>query len=107
MPSVHGLTDDDEKAFEKHFCHQLEVKGKYRLYKDTEISINKELCLFFNDLEEFLQATQQDNLIKLKDQLGPDWKKLFAERFRQQLVSRNGKAIRIKRSSFRKIVLPL
>lgn len=88
MPSVHGLTNDDEKAFEKHFCHQLEVKGKYRLYKDTEISIDKDLCLFFTDLEEFLQATQQDNLIRLKDQLGPDWKKLFAERFRQQLVKK-------------------
>lgn len=85
MTAEQGLTKDDEKRFEKHFCHQLEVKGKYRLHKDTEININKELCLYFSDLEEFLQATQQDKLLKLKDQLGPDWKKRFAERFQQEL----------------------
>jgi len=79
------LVKDDEKAFEKHFCHQLEVKGKYRLYKDSELSINKDLCLYFSDLEEFLQATQQEKLLTLKDQLGPDWKTRFAERFKQEL----------------------
>ena len=76
---------DDEKGFEKHYCHQLEVKGKDRLHKDTEINIDKGLCLYFADLEEFLQTTQQDKLLKLKDQLGPDWKERFAERFRQEL----------------------
>ena len=79
------LTKDDEKAFEKHFCHQLEVKGKYRLHKDSELSINKDLCLYFPDLEEFLQSTQQKKLLTLKDQLGPEWKTRFAERFRQKL----------------------
>lgn len=85
MAKKQGLIVDDEEAFEKHFCHQLEVKGKYRLHKDSEINVDKGLCLYFADLEEFLQATQQDKLLKLKDQLGPDWKERFAERFRQEL----------------------
>lgn len=86
MANKHKLTQDHEKVFEKHFCHQLEIKGKYRMYLDSEITIHKDLCLYLADLEDFLQSTQQEKLLKLKDQLGSDWKKKFTERFSQELA---------------------
>ena len=85
MSNKYGHTKDDETAFEDHFCLELEVKGKYRVHKDSEISIDKDLCLYFNDLEEFLQSTQQENLLKLKGELGPKWKNEFRKHFRAEL----------------------
>lgn len=54
MTNRRKLTQDDDKVFEKHFCHQLEVKGKYRMHLDSDITIHKDLCLYLADLEEFL-----------------------------------------------------
>jgi type I restriction enzyme, R subunit len=85
MAKKRKITADNETVFEKHFCHQLEVHGKYRLVKDSEININKDLCLYLNDLEEFLQNTQQKKLLKLKEQFGVDWKIQFQERIKQEL----------------------
>ena len=40
-----------EKAFEDHFCHQLEV-GSYK-QRDVADVADKPLCLNFKELEEF------------------------------------------------------
>jgi type I restriction enzyme, R subunit len=88
MAKKRKITADNETVFEKHFCHQLEVHGKYRLKKDAEININKDLCLYLSDLEEFLQNTQQDKLLKLKHQFGVDWKIRFQENFKQELATK-------------------
>ena len=79
---------DNETVFEKYFLSRLEVNGGYKSRIGTEISINKDLCLFFNDLEAFLLATQKASLKKLQDQLGYDWKKVFTERFQQELKTK-------------------
>ena len=49
MAKKADLVEDNETEFEKHFCHQLEVFGKYRLDKNRDVTINKELCLYLND----------------------------------------------------------
>lgn len=85
MATQRNITTDNESVFEDHFCHQLDVKGKYRVRWDSKITIDKELSLYFDDLEEFLQSTQQSRLLELKNQLGPVWKLRFAEQFRQEL----------------------
>jgi type I restriction enzyme R subunit len=85
MVPRHDITTDNEKVFEDHFCHQLDVKGQYRVRWDSKIDIDKELCLYFNDFEEFLQNTQEERLLELKTQLGSAWEKRFAEQFRQDL----------------------
>lgn len=64
----------DEKAFEKHFCHQLELKGNFKGYVDSQITLDKNLCLHLELLEDFLSKTQQETLSKIKDELGADWR---------------------------------
>ncbi|MCB9190295.1 MAG: type I restriction endonuclease subunit R [Flavobacteriales bacterium] len=80
-----GLTPDNEKVFEEHFCNQLDVKGGYRVRFESRIDTNKELCIYFEDLEEFLEATQQEPLRQLKSEYGAHWQKQFEQAFRQEL----------------------
>jgi hypothetical protein len=57
---------DNETEFEKHFCHQLDIhgNGKYRIKKFTDIKnlIIDDLCLYFQELEDFLNSTQLDKI---------------------------------------------
>ena len=71
------LGKDNETIFEEHFCHQLELHGNYRLNKNKNVTINKDLCLYFDDLEEFLRSTQQDNLKKFNYNLIQNGRKSF------------------------------
>lgn len=64
----------DEKAFEKHFCHQLELKGDYKGHLDSEITVDKSLGLHFEMLEHFLNETQKDKLKRLMEEFGVNWK---------------------------------
>ena len=72
----------DEKAFENHFCHQLEV-AKYQ--KRDNSDVHKDLCLNLKELIEFLEMTQQEELHVLKTELGQRWKQEIVHAFRQAL----------------------
>lgn len=82
------LVEDNETEFEKHFCHQLEVYGKYRLYKNRDVTINKELCLYLKDLEEFLHYTQEEKLTELQKQYHTKWREEFQNHFKQALAEK-------------------
>ncbi|MDB4028016.1 DEAD/DEAH box helicase family protein [Flavobacteriaceae bacterium] len=88
MSKKADLVKDDETVFEEHFCHQLEVHGNYNLDKNKDVTINKELCLYFNDLKEFLQNTQPEKLTKLQEQYHTAWKEEFQNHFRQALATK-------------------
>lgn len=79
-------TQDNETVFERHFCEQLNLDNRYRLKKDAEITIDKDVCIYFDDLEEFLLNTQGEKLNQYQSQFGMDWKKFFKERFHQALA---------------------
>lgn len=32
---------DWERIFEDHFCHQLDTKWRYRIFRDSEITVDK------------------------------------------------------------------
>jgi len=85
MAKKKDLLVDNETVFEKHFCHQLEVHGKYRLDKNKDVTINKSLCLYLNDLEEFLHNTQEDKLTKLQEQYHTEWREEFQNHFKRAL----------------------
>ena len=78
----------DEKLFEKHFCHQLEVKGKFKGYIDSKITVDKNLCLHLELLEDFLSATQQDNFTKLKEELDADWREELKKKISDELKNK-------------------
>ncbi|MFT6338431.1 MAG: type I restriction enzyme R subunit [Halioglobus sp.] len=86
MAKKTDLVVDNETEFEKHFCHQLEVHGKYRLDKNRDVTINKELCLYLNDLEEFLHNTQAEKLTELQRQYHTNWREEFQNHFKQDLA---------------------
>lgn len=72
----------DEKAFENHFCHQLEVAD----YQQRENSdVDKDLCQNLKELIEFLETTQPEELRILKTELGQRWKEEIVNAFRQGL----------------------
>ncbi|MCK9640888.1 MAG: DEAD/DEAH box helicase family protein [Prolixibacteraceae bacterium] len=66
---------DWEKEFENHFCHQLDTKWEYQIYRDSEITVDKENCIHWDRLEQFWKDTQSDNLKVVKAELGYEWKK--------------------------------
>ncbi|MBO3096818.1 DEAD/DEAH box helicase family protein [Gelidibacter pelagius] len=88
MAKKKDLVIDNETEFEKHFCHQLEVFGKYRLDKNRDVFINKELCLYPNDLEEFLYNTQEEKLRQLQEQYHTKWREEFQNHFKQALATK-------------------
>jgi type I restriction enzyme R subunit len=88
MAKKQNLLVDNETEFEKHFCHQLEVYGKYRLAKDSEVTINKKLCIYFNDLEEFLHNTQEEKLNELQRHYHTQWRVEFQNHFKQALAEK-------------------
>lgn len=78
----------DEKLFEKHFCHQLEVKGNFKGYIDSKITVDKDLCLHLELLEDFLSATQQENFIKIKEELDADWREDLKKKISHELKTK-------------------
>jgi len=88
MANENDLVRDNETEFEKHFCHQLEVHGKYRLDKNRDVTINKELCLYLHDLEEFLHNTQEEKLTELQKQYHTEWRKEFQKHFKHALANK-------------------
>lgn len=76
---------DWEKKLEKHFCHKLDINGKYKLYLDSEISVDKELCLHWEMLEDFLRNTQEEIFNNIKEELGYDWKEDLGKKIREEL----------------------
>lgn len=88
MAKKADLVEDNETEFEKHFCHQLEVFGKYRLDKNRDVTINKELCLYLNDLEEFLYNTQEEKLTELQKHYHTAWRDEFQNHFKQALAEK-------------------
>ncbi|TLS77947.1 type I restriction endonuclease subunit R [Mariprofundus erugo] len=75
----------DEKAFESHFCHQLEIAG-YKQHKHGEV--DRELCLHIGELEEFLEATQAEALNELKKSLGQGWRDEILSAYRAALAEK-------------------
>ena len=88
MAKKKDIVKDNETEFEKHFCHQLEVYGKYRLDKNSDVAINKELCLYLNDLEEFLHQTQEEKLTELQKQYHTEWRTEFQNHFKRALAKK-------------------
>ena len=66
---------DWEKEFENHFCHQLDTQWEYQIYRDSEITVDKENCIHWDRLEQFWKDTQPDILKAVKAELGYEWKK--------------------------------
>jgi type I restriction enzyme R subunit len=88
MANKADLVQDNETKFEEHFCHKLEEHGNYNLDKNKDVAINKELCLYFNDLKEFLQNTQPEKLTELQKQYHTAWKEVFQNHFKQALAEK-------------------
>jgi type I restriction enzyme R subunit len=88
MAKKADLVQDNETIFEEWFCNQLEIHGKYRLYKNRDVTINKELCLYLNDLEEFLHNTQEEKLTELQNQYNTGWRVEFLNHFKQALATK-------------------
>lgn len=37
---------DWERIFEDHFCHQLDIEWRYRIFRDSEIAADKDNCIW-------------------------------------------------------------
>ena len=85
-----------EKAFEDHFCHQLEI-ADYKKHESSAVS-DKQLCLNFTELEEFLGNTQPDELRLLKTELGQEWKTAITKAYSNELLTK--KPFEILRDGF-------
>jgi len=72
----------NEKAFENHFCHQLEEAG----YHQRDVAdVDKSLCLNFKELDDFLSDTQPEEMKLLKHELGQEWKAIIIKQIREEL----------------------
>jgi len=76
----------DERAFESHFCHQLEV-GKYTKHASNTVDY-KHLCLHMGELEAFLECSQSEVLGQLKQSLGQSWRADIAAAYEKALQSK-------------------
>jgi len=79
---------DWERIFEDHFCHQLDTKWGYRIFRDSEVTVDKENCIHWDRLEQFWEDTQHTILQQIKTELGYDWKKDLGKQIAQQLDSK-------------------
>ena len=79
---------DWEKEFENHFCHKLDIKWKYHIYRDSEITVDKENCIHWDQLEQFWQDTQPDHLKAIKAELGYEWKKELGKKIYTELQTK-------------------
>jgi type I restriction enzyme R subunit len=78
----------NEKNFELHFCHQLELKGNFKGFLDSQITIDKSLSLHFELFEDFLFRTQPVTLTKLKEELGVSWRQVIKKTISDELKSK-------------------
>jgi len=76
---------DWERIFEDHFCHQLDTKWGYRIFRDSEITVDKENCIHWDRLEQFWEDTQRPTLQAVKSELGYEWKKELGKKISEQL----------------------
>jgi len=76
---------DWERIFEDHFCHQLDTKWGYRIYRDSEITADKENCIHWDRIEQFWEDTQRTTLQAVKSESGYDWKKELGLKISEQL----------------------
>lgn len=76
---------DWERIFEDHFCHQLDTKWGYRIFRDSEITVDKDNCIHWDRLEQFWEDTQRPTLQAVKSELGYEWKKELGKRITEQL----------------------
>lgn len=76
---------DWERIFEDHFCHQLDTKWGYRIFRDSEITVDKENCIHWDRLEQFWEDTQRPTLQAVKSELGYEWKKELGKKITEQL----------------------
>jgi type I restriction enzyme, R subunit len=75
---------DYERIFEDHFCHQLNTKWKYRIYRDSEITVDKENCIHWDRLEQFWEDTQEEAFKAVKSELGYEWKKELGKKIMRE-----------------------
>jgi len=86
----------DEKAFESHFCHQLEVCG-YTKHESKTVDY-KHLCLHMGELVAFLESSQSDVLSQLKQSLGQLWRDEIATSYEKALQGK--KSFELLRDGF-------
>ncbi|MBK7695617.1 MAG: type I restriction endonuclease subunit R [Saprospiraceae bacterium] len=79
---------DWERIFEDHFCHQLDTKWGYRIFRDSEITADKENCIHWDRLEQFWEDTQRAKLQAIKSELGYEWKKELGKKISEELESK-------------------
>ena len=77
--------NDWERKFEDHFCHKLDTKWGYRIFRDSEITVDKENCIHWDRLEQFWEDTQLPAFQAVKSELGYDWKKELGKKIAEQL----------------------
>ncbi len=79
---------DWEKEFEDHFCHRLNVKGEYRIYRDSEIKVDKVNCIHWDRLEQFWEDTQKNAFNAVKTELSYDWKNELGKKIGTELQNK-------------------
>jgi type I restriction enzyme R subunit len=79
---------DWERIFEDHFCHQLDTKWGYRIFRDSEITVDKVNCIHWDRLEQFWEDTQRAKLQAIKSELGYEWKKELGKKISEELESK-------------------
>jgi type I restriction enzyme R subunit len=79
---------DWERIFEDHFCHQLDTKWGYRIFRDSEITVDKINCIHWDRLEQFWEDTQRAKLQAIKSELGYEWKKELGKKISEELESK-------------------
>jgi len=76
---------DWERIFEDHFCHQLDTKWGYRIFRDSEITVDKVNCIHWDRLEQFWEDTQKAKLQAVKSELSYDWKNALGKLISEEL----------------------
>lgn len=79
---------DWERIFEDHFCHQLDTKWGYRIFRDSEITVDKVNCIHWDRLEQFWEDTQRAKLQSIKSELGYEWKKELVKKISEELENK-------------------
>jgi len=79
---------DWEKEFENHFCHQLDTKWQYRIYFDSQITVDKLNCIHWDRLEQFWADTQPQTFTSVKKELSYEWKKELGKKITEELQTK-------------------
>lgn len=79
---------DWERIFEDHFCHQLDTQWGYRIFRDSEITVDKVNCIHWDRLEQFWENTQPTKLQATKSELGYEWGKELGKKISEELETK-------------------